>query len=73
MWLHIRAVGEWTNRLYEYFGKEQEKLHNLNESLPGVAITPTITPNGTIKMTTDDVELKRLKALVPLQKSICKL
>ncbi|XP_063908421.1 NADPH oxidase 5 isoform X3 [Zophobas morio] len=28
MWLHIRAVGQWTNRLYEYFEKEQEKLHN---------------------------------------------
>lgn len=28
MWLHIRGVGQWTNRLYEYFEKEQEKLHN---------------------------------------------
>lgn len=28
MWLHIRAVGEWTNRLYDYFEAEQEKLHN---------------------------------------------
>lgn len=27
MWLHIRTVGEWTNRLYRYFEKEQEKLH----------------------------------------------
>lgn len=28
MWLHIRGVGQWTNRLFEYFEKEQEKLHN---------------------------------------------
>ncbi|KAM7343030.1 NADPH oxidase isoform 2-T3 [Cochliomyia hominivorax] len=28
MWLHIRTVGEWTNRLYQYFEKEQQKLHN---------------------------------------------
>ncbi|XP_055921877.1 NADPH oxidase 5 isoform X2 [Eupeodes corollae] len=28
MWLHIRGVGEWTNRLSDYFEKEQEKLHN---------------------------------------------
>lgn len=28
MWLHIRGVGQWTNRLYEYFEKEQEKLHS---------------------------------------------
>ncbi|KAF5271691.1 hypothetical protein FQA39_LY08014 [Lamprigera yunnana] len=28
MWLHVRGVGEWTNRLYEYFEKEQQKLHN---------------------------------------------
>lgn len=27
MWLHIRTVGEWTNRLYQYFEKEQQKLH----------------------------------------------
>ncbi|XP_066588886.1 NADPH oxidase 5 [Prorops nasuta] len=27
MWLHIRAVGEWTNSLYSYFEKEQHKLH----------------------------------------------
>lgn len=26
MWLHIRAVGEWTNSLYAYFEKEQHKL-----------------------------------------------
>ncbi|GAB0100610.1 uncharacterized protein DMENIID0001_166720 [Sergentomyia squamirostris] len=28
MWLHIRAVGEWTNRLYSYFEREQNRLHN---------------------------------------------
>lgn len=28
IWLHIRSVGEWTNRLYMYFEKEHEKLHN---------------------------------------------
>lgn len=33
MWLHIRGVGEWTNRLYNYFEKEQEKLHNVEEDL----------------------------------------
>ncbi|KAH0946780.1 hypothetical protein HN011_012237 [Eciton burchellii] len=27
IWLHIRAVGEWTNSLYSYFEKEQIKLH----------------------------------------------
>lgn len=30
MWLHIRGVGQWTNRLYDYFEKEQDKLHNGN-------------------------------------------
>ncbi|KAI5709041.1 hypothetical protein M8J76_008768 [Diaphorina citri] len=39
MWLHIRGVGEWTNRLYDYFEKEQEKLHNLDDPLP-LASTP---------------------------------
>lgn len=37
MWLHIRAVGEWTNRLYSYFEREQERLHNgeVAPSIPG--------------------------------------
>lgn len=26
--LHIRAVGEWTNRLLNFFEKEQTRLHN---------------------------------------------
>ncbi|XP_015430140.1 PREDICTED: NADPH oxidase 5 [Dufourea novaeangliae] len=26
IWLHIRAVGEWTNSLYSYFEKEQVKI-----------------------------------------------
>lgn len=26
IYLHIRAVGQWTNRLYEYFEEEQSKL-----------------------------------------------
>lgn len=26
--LHIRAVGEWTNRLYDFFQKEQDRLHS---------------------------------------------
>lgn len=31
--LHIRAVGQWTNRLLNFFEKEQERLHN-GEILP---------------------------------------
>nr|KAF7408968.1 hypothetical protein H0235_013820 [Vespula pensylvanica] len=27
IWLHIRAVGEWTNSLYLYFEREHMKLH----------------------------------------------
>jgi len=34
MWLHIRAVGEWTNQLYNYFEREQEKLTNVSGALP---------------------------------------
>lgn len=37
MWLHIRGVGEWTNRLYSYFEKQHERLHNgeVAASIPG--------------------------------------
>lgn len=31
--LHIRAVGQWTNRLLEFFQKEQDRLHS-GEILP---------------------------------------
>lgn len=43
MWLHIRGVGQWTNRLYEYFEKEQEKLHN--------GEIPPLVPNSVEKNT----------------------
>ncbi|XP_069681708.1 NADPH oxidase 5 isoform X2 [Periplaneta americana] len=33
--LHIRGVGEWTNRLYGYFEQQQEKLHNVDGQLTG--------------------------------------
>ncbi|CAG0902076.1 unnamed protein product [Cyprideis torosa] len=26
IWLHIRGVGEWTNRLYDYFKEQQEQI-----------------------------------------------
>jgi len=28
IWLHIRAVGQWTNRLLDFFETEQKRLHN---------------------------------------------
>jgi hypothetical protein len=57
MWLHIRGVGEWTNRLYNYFECEQEKLHNVEEQLAGnrqLVINGTPEPKG----------FKRLQAYV---------
>lgn len=60
MWLHIRAVGEWTNRLYNYFEKEQEKLHN--------GEIPPLLPGGqsadkkVTTITNDSNTLKRLQA-----------
>lgn len=42
MWLHIRGVGEWTNRLYAYFEKEQERLHN--GEIQAVVVPNSSTP-----------------------------
>lgn len=28
IWLHIRGVGEWTNRLHDYFSSEHKRLHD---------------------------------------------
>ncbi|NWW26473.1 NOX5 oxidase, partial [Falcunculus frontatus] len=33
LWLHIRALGQWTNKLYEYF--QQLELHGPELNLPG--------------------------------------
>jgi hypothetical protein len=44
MWLHIRGVGEWTNRLYNYFEHEQEKLYIVEEQL---AVNRQLVINGT--------------------------
>lgn len=41
MWLHIRGVGEWTNRLYSYFEKEQARLHS-GEVLPTIGSATTV-------------------------------
>ncbi|KAK9728753.1 Ferric reductase NAD binding domain [Popillia japonica] len=51
IWLHIRAVGEWTNKLYEYFREEQEKLEAqtmLTEN-PQATIIPSPEPQSPIK------------------------
>lgn len=61
MWLHIRGVGQWTNRLYEYFEKEQEKLHNgeIPPLIPNSSNKTSI--NGTIDNNNHN-SLKRIQA-----------
>ncbi|XP_053673530.1 uncharacterized protein LOC128723791 [Anopheles nili] len=52
IWLHIRGVGEWTNRLHNFFEREQERLHN--GEIPAIVAgssgsapsTPAITSGG---------------------------
>nr|QOE76458.1 NADPH oxidase 5 [Nilaparvata lugens] len=63
MWLHIRAVGEWTNRLYGYFEKEQEKLHNIDQELPAVA-PKAVASNGNSSANDSKGGIKRLQASI---------
>ncbi|KAG8222078.1 hypothetical protein J437_LFUL000522 [Ladona fulva] len=45
LWLHVRAVGEWTNRLYDYFEKEQERMQAeeaVTSSTPAVPADPEV-------------------------------
>lgn len=56
MWLHIRTVGEWTNRLYRYFEREQQRLHKgeINTHMHAIP-TPSflkITEGGNSKLST---------------------
>lgn len=71
MWLHIRGVGEWTNRLYSYFEEEQQKLHLLNEELPGSANSKTSTvdtleSSKMKKLQTCDINLLGIKFITAL-------
>ncbi|CAG0883766.1 unnamed protein product [Darwinula stevensoni] len=39
VWLHVRGVGEWTNRLYEYFESEHQRLSRMNDPTePSVSV-----------------------------------
>lgn len=63
MWLHIRGVGEWTNRLHNYFEKEQEKLHNIDQQLPGkVTTVPSASSNGAPPVPGSTPAFKRIQA-----------
>ncbi|XP_028167953.1 NADPH oxidase 5, partial [Ostrinia furnacalis] len=45
IWLHVRGVGEWTNRLYEYFEQEHARLHGSNAVHDKVARTSSSQSN----------------------------
>lgn len=48
MGLHIRGVGEWTQRLYNYFKKQEERLHN--------GEVPAYIPGSSKQVTNDFVK-----------------
>lgn len=64
MWLHIRGVGQWTNRLYDYFEQEQEKLHNGEiEPLLGNSGEKNVVPNGSIDFSKQN-PIKKLQSSI---------
>lgn len=68
IWLHIRGVGEWTNRLHEFFEREQERLHN-GEVEPVIASSSNkaaVVAANTVQV----VQEKRLPSLVPKSSSL---
>ncbi|KAK8386529.1 hypothetical protein O3P69_010870 [Scylla paramamosain] len=51
LWLHIRAVGQWTRRLYDYFEREQQRCESGN--FPNRPLPAALTlPDGTKAMAT---------------------
>ncbi|KAL9707855.1 hypothetical protein quinque_011373 [Culex quinquefasciatus] len=56
IWLHIRGVGEWTNRLHGFFEKEQERLHN--GEIPAVIAGCSTSPCSSSSPTTEVVQEK---------------
>lgn len=73
MWLHIRGVGEWTNRLYNYFEKQQERLHNgeVAASIPGSSSKQTNNDANKKIATTPQKDFlsKNLARINPMVKS----
>ncbi|KAI4484346.1 hypothetical protein M0802_013141 [Mischocyttarus mexicanus] len=50
IWLHIRAVGEWTNTLYLYFEREHMKLHRGDDlSVDGASNNVNLTRKKSVK------------------------
>lgn len=68
MWLHIRGVGEWTNRLYSYFEKEQARLHN-GEIMPSAPSKPT---NNSSSAKTEMLPMKTMPSSTPQKDFLAK-
>jgi predicted ferric reductase len=62
LWLHIRAVGEWTNRVYDYFLTEEQKLMD-SKSDANSRKSPSIGPF------TFEMPLKRGKSFPPMSRT----
>lgn len=65
MWLHIRGVGHWTNRLYEYFEREQQKLHNgeIPPYAPSPQLQSKIIPHNNVENNNQN-PLKKMHATI---------
>ncbi|KAG6451715.1 LOW QUALITY PROTEIN: NADPH oxidase 5 [Manduca sexta] len=57
LWIHVRAVGEWTSRLYEYFEREQARLHA--QQMPNKAIEDSNHKKATRTLSSLSAKLKR--------------
>lgn len=61
--MHIRGVGQWTNRVYDYFEREQEKLHSgqINPlSSPCTSPEKKRVSNGSIVSNNNQNPLKKI-------------
>ncbi|XP_055539502.1 uncharacterized protein LOC129726613 [Wyeomyia smithii] len=60
IWLHIRGVGEWTNRLHSFFEKEQERLHNgeIPAVIAGCSTTPCSSTSSVVQENPKEMPMK---------------
>ncbi|CAL4180352.1 unnamed protein product, partial [Meganyctiphanes norvegica] len=66
LWLHIRAVGEWTNRLYNYFESEQKRCERQKKASLAPNMHPMIITNGnSITVVVEDTGLNSQTTLAP--------
>ncbi|KFP73415.1 NADPH oxidase 5, partial [Acanthisitta chloris] len=64
LWLHIRSLGQWTNKLYEYFQQQQQQQQKLNRQVSeGLGREEVVTALSTSQVSTGQGESHWIRSI----------